>query len=267
MGSLTVAAPPHPSAERGRRWPLPSRLASTPPPQAGRDPARALLAATTLRPPRRHTLGDAKAQRRPTAGPSSPSASIRSRAPERPADRPRGGRAFHFGIDVAAPDGTSVYAVGAASSSSPTARSPCRPPGPRVRLLAHDASSAEGAAIVRTHRRGYVAWRGHVHFAERIIKATSLRCVPARPYTDPLALAVERSRRSAAERRGQILTNASTRRAAGARPVGARAGRALIHGASFERQHAAAATAVDFRSRSGPEPVRLDLCAPDRAEH
>lgn len=104
-----------------------------------------------------------------------------------------GGTAFHFGIDVAAPDGTAVYAVRGgilylAHGSLCVVSSPGHVFGywhvrANPRLVQHEA--------VHEHELlGWIApgW-GHVHFAERIghTYVNPLRPGALGPYTDPVA--------------------------------------------------------------------------------
>jgi Peptidase family M23 len=109
-----------------------------------------------------------------------------------------GGKAFHFGIDIAVPDGTPVYAVeaGIVYLDSPRA----------VAVVSPDRSHSFGywhiVPVVHTHQLvqrhallGYVArlW-GHVHFAERRngIYLNPLRDGGIGPYTDTTVPTVNR---------------------------------------------------------------------------
>jgi hypothetical protein len=107
-----------------------------------------------------------------------------------------GGTAFHFGIDVAAPDGTPVYAVEGGvlylSHGSLAVVS-----GPRHEF---DYWHVRAAAGLREHELVYThqllgtilpGW-GHVHFAERLdhVYVNPLRPGALGPYTDPIAPAV-----------------------------------------------------------------------------
>src|SRR3954470_11754673 len=102
-----------------------------------------------------------------------------------------GSRAFHFGIDVAAPDGTPVYAVeGGTVFTSPGSLAVKVRPG-LVFGYWHIDPLVPNHALVRQHQLlGHIApgW-GHVHFAERIGNdyANPLRPGGLGPYTDPLA--------------------------------------------------------------------------------
>lgn len=104
-----------------------------------------------------------------------------------------GGKAFHFGIDIAAPDGTPVYAVtGGTLYLSHGSLAVVARVGhvfgywhirANPRLVEHQ--------VVRRHELlGWIApnW-GHVHFAERIGRhyVNPLRPGALGPYTDPIA--------------------------------------------------------------------------------
>jgi murein DD-endopeptidase MepM/ murein hydrolase activator NlpD len=103
-----------------------------------------------------------------------------------------GGTAFHFGIDVAAPDGTPVYAVEGGilylSRGSLSVAS-----GPHHEFGYWHVRAAAGLRqhqIVHKHQRlGTIAtgW-GHVHFAERLHDeyVNPLRPGALGPYTDPV---------------------------------------------------------------------------------
>jgi len=109
-----------------------------------------------------------------------------------------GGKAFHFGIDIAVPDGTPVYAVEAGTVwfDNPQA----------IAVVASDRSHSFGywhvVPAVKSHQRvarheliAYVAkgW-GHVHFAERrgTTYVNPLRNGGLGPYTDQRAPKVDK---------------------------------------------------------------------------
>jgi hypothetical protein len=104
-----------------------------------------------------------------------------------------GGKAFHFGIDIAAPDGTPVYAV-AGGKLYLSHGSLCVVADPGHEFGYWHIRAAAGLKehqLVRTHQLlGTIApgW-GHVHFAERIGDAyvNPLRPGGIGPYTDPVA--------------------------------------------------------------------------------
>ncbi len=110
----------------------------------------------------------------------------------------RGGKAFHFGIDVAVPDGTPVYAVEGGTV--------WRNSGESLAVVALDKSHTFGywhvvpvvkndERVVRHQLIAYVAkgW-GHVHFAERRGTAyvNPLRNGGLGPYTDRTAPTVDK---------------------------------------------------------------------------
>jgi hypothetical protein len=102
-----------------------------------------------------------------------------------------GGRAFHFGIDVAAPDGTPVYAVEAGTVFlSPGSLAVKVAPDHTFGYWHVDAAVANHAFVQQHQLLGHIApgW-GHVHFAERVGKTylNPLRPGGLGPYTDPLA--------------------------------------------------------------------------------
>jgi Peptidase family M23 len=90
-------------------------------------------------------------------------------------------RAFHFGIDISAPDGTAVYAIeaGTVSFNDPTAFAVVSPGG-RIFGYWHVNPAVRNGQHVAAHQLlGHVAqgW-GHVHLAERPRRGAS--------YVDPL---------------------------------------------------------------------------------
>jgi Peptidase family M23 len=103
-----------------------------------------------------------------------------------------GGLAFHFGIDVAAPDGTPVYAVEGGTVFFDSAEAIAVKVGPQHEFgYWHINPAVKSRQIVRRHELlGYVSrgW-GHVHFAERVGTRyiNPLRPGALGPYTDPLA--------------------------------------------------------------------------------
>ena len=112
----------------------------------------------------------------------------------------RGGKAFHFGIDIAVPDGTPVYAVEAGTIWFDSPRA--------IAVVALDRSHSFGywhvVPVVKSHQTvarhqliAYVAkgW-GHVHFAERRgpVYVNPLRNGGLGPYTDHTAPTVDRAK-------------------------------------------------------------------------
>lgn len=108
-----------------------------------------------------------------------------------------GGQAFHFGIDISAPDGTAVYAVEAGKVYFDSARA--------IAVVALDRSHAFGywhiVPVVRSHQTvtkhellGHIdkGW-GHVHFAESWRKnyVNPLRNDGLGPYTDHTAPTID----------------------------------------------------------------------------
>jgi Peptidase family M23 len=82
-----------------------------------------------------------------------------------------GGEAFHFGIDIAAPDGTAVYAVEAGKVFFDNPRAIAVEAGDRSHEFGywHIVPIVKSHQLVRRHQLiGYIdrGW-GHVHFAER----------------------------------------------------------------------------------------------------
>jgi hypothetical protein len=108
---------------------------------------------------------------------------------------PRIGRngviSFHFGIDVAAPDGTPVYAVEGGTVFFDSTEAIAVKVGPQHEFgYWHVEPAVKPHQIVRRHDLlGYVGrgW-GHVHFAERVGSRylNPLRPGGLGPYTDPL---------------------------------------------------------------------------------
>jgi murein DD-endopeptidase MepM/ murein hydrolase activator NlpD len=104
-----------------------------------------------------------------------------------------GGESFHFGIDVAAPDGTPVYAV-AGGELYLSHGSLCVVAGSGHTFGYWHVRAAAGLRerqLVRRHQLlGTIApgW-GHVHFDERIgrVYVNPLRPGALGPYTDPVA--------------------------------------------------------------------------------
>jgi hypothetical protein len=108
-----------------------------------------------------------------------------------------GGQAFHFGIDISAPDGTAVYAVEAGTVYFDSPRA--------IAVVALDRSHAFGywhiVPVVRSHQLvakhqllGHIdkTW-GHVHFAESWRKnyVNPLRNGGLGPYTDHTAPTID----------------------------------------------------------------------------
>lgn len=116
-------------------------------------------------------------------------------------DDPRGGEghrwSFHFGIDVAAPDGTRVYAVeaGEVYFNSPQAIAVVTPDG-RTFGYWHIVPKVRSHQFVQRHQLlGSIAhgW-GHVHFAERLQGryVNPLRAGALTPYADHTAPTISR---------------------------------------------------------------------------
>jgi hypothetical protein len=102
-----------------------------------------------------------------------------------------GGRAFHFGIDVAAPDGTPVYAVEAGTVFLSHGSLAVKAAPDHTFGYWHVDSAVANHAFVQRHQLlGHIApgW-GHVHFAERVGTAylNPLRPGGLGPYSDPVA--------------------------------------------------------------------------------
>lgn len=110
----------------------------------------------------------------------------------------RGSKAFHFGIDVSAPDGTAVYAVeaGTISLGGPQNVAVVEAGGAREHGYWHIVPAVEHGERVAQHALlGHVAkgW-GHVHFAERSGGEywNPLRAGALAPFSDYGAPAVDR---------------------------------------------------------------------------
>jgi murein DD-endopeptidase MepM/ murein hydrolase activator NlpD len=117
-------------------------------------------------------------------------------------------RSFHFGIDVAAPDGTAVYAVapGTVELEGPQNIAVIEPGEPRAFGYWHVRPGVRAGQRVRRHQLlGHIArgW-GHVHFAERRDGRywNPLRAGALTPFADFGAPVVDRI---VAERRGVLL--------------------------------------------------------------
>ena len=109
----------------------------------------------------------------------------------------RGSRAFHFGIDVAVPDGTAVYAVegGTVSVTSKQAIAVVAPGLGRSFGYWHIVPVVKDNQLVGRHQllgRVAAGW-GHVHFAERRdgVYLNPLRPGGLGPYVDRTAPAVD----------------------------------------------------------------------------
>lgn len=124
-----------------------------------------------------------------------------------------GGLAFHFGIDVAAPDGTPVYAVEGGKVFFDSAEAIAVKVGPQHEFgYWHIDPAVKPHQVVRRHELlGYVGrnW-GHVHFAERVGTRyiNPLRPGGLGPYTDPLAPTVAEISLVHGRTGVEILTNA-----------------------------------------------------------
>lgn len=120
----------------------------------------------------------------------------------------KGGKAFHFGIDVSAPDGTAVYAVagGTVHSEGTQNIAVVMAGGDRSHGYWHIVPRVRHGQRVAKHALvGHVAktW-GHVHFAERIDGRywNPLRAGALAPFRDFGAPVVDRI---VAERGGRVL--------------------------------------------------------------
>jgi hypothetical protein len=186
-----------------------------------------------------------------------------------------GSRAFHFGIDVAAPDGTAVYAVEAgtvfASRGSLAVKS-----GPdHVFGYWHVDPAVSDHAFVEQHQLlGHIArgW-GHVHFDERVGAeyVNPLRPGGLGPYVDPVAptvaeISLVHLRSGAVE----ILANAydttwpSVAGPWSNEPVAP----ALVRWRVLHDGHAGAwRTAVDFRDRMLDKSLFDTIYAPPTAQN
>lgn len=109
----------------------------------------------------------------------------------------KGGTAFHFGIDVAAPDGTPVYAVEAGKVYFSSAMSIAVESADRSHEFGywHIVPVVKSHQLVAAHQllgRVGAGW-GHVHFAERRggIYVNPLRPGGLGPYVDRTAPAVD----------------------------------------------------------------------------
>src|SRR4051812_3908124 len=108
-----------------------------------------------------------------------------------------GGSSFHFGIDIAAPDGTAVYAVTGGvlyRSHGSLAVVADRQHTFGYWHVRADPTLREHQLVERHQLLGWTApgW-GHVHFAERVGNAymNPLRPGALGPYTDPIAPAID----------------------------------------------------------------------------
>jgi Peptidase family M23 len=108
-----------------------------------------------------------------------------------------GGKAFHFGIDISAPDGTAVYAVeaGTVYSDSPRAIAVVSPNGSHTFGYWHIVPVVKSYQYVEKHQLlGHIdtGW-GHVHFAESRDRTylNPLRDGGLGPYTDKTAPTVD----------------------------------------------------------------------------
>ena len=119
----------------------------------------------------------------------------------------KGSKAFHFGIDVSAPDGTAVYAVAGGTVHSQGARNVAvLTRGDRSHGYWHIGPHVRHGAKVRKHALlGHIApgW-GHVHFADRIGDTywNPLRAGALTPFHDYGAPVIDRI---VTERGGRIV--------------------------------------------------------------
>jgi hypothetical protein len=108
-----------------------------------------------------------------------------------------GGKAFHFGIDISAPDGTAVYAVeaGTVYFDSPRAIAVLAPDGTHSFGYWHIVPTVKSHQAVKRHQLlGHIdkGWE-HVHFAERRhdVYVNPLRNGGLGPYADHTAPTVK----------------------------------------------------------------------------
>jgi hypothetical protein len=108
----------------------------------------------------------------------------------------RSSRSFHFGIDVSAPDGTSVHAVEAGTAFLEGKGAVSVVSGGRVFGYWHIAPAvAHRASVVKHELLGHIrpGW-GHVHFAEKSggVYRNPLRPGGIAPYVDHTAPTIDR---------------------------------------------------------------------------
>lgn len=116
----------------------------------------------------------------------------------------KGGKAFHFGIDIAAPDGTAVYAVeaGTVYFDSPVALCVVALDGSHSFGYWHIVPGVKSHQVVKRHQLiGWIGkgW-GHLHFAERrnSTYVNPLRPGGLGPYADRTVPTVDAVRLTAA---------------------------------------------------------------------